>query len=172
MPTTIAQTSTYNVETSLNAWLRTQLTAVTRPAWFPALPGIITDTPEKAPSLPAFSIFHIPVDSRGDWQGRIVSSAGGKGLWNRGIMEVDAWVTRANKNWLAQLRTMEDMVMTVLANTTEVAISDYAANQSSPSTTSYLVRLRDTRAVATAPDPNPDIERRRMLVTYEWVYRS
>jgi hypothetical protein len=171
--TTIAQTSVYNVEATLNAWMRAGLTAVTRPSWLTPLPAIVTHVPEAAASLPAFSLTHIPVSMDVDWQGNVVgSTASSKGAANTQIMEVSAWVTRASKQWLAQIRTMQDMVMTVLVNAASVVVKDYAADQDNPADTAYLVRLRDARIAATAPDPNPDIERRRILVTYEWIYRS
>lgn len=170
--TTITQASVYNAEASLNAWLTAQLQAVTRPSWLATMPPVVRHVPEVTASLPAFSITHLPVSFDPEWQGSIASSSGGKGALNTQIMEVDAWVKRADVNWLAQLRTMQDMVMTALVNTSSVVIQDYEDSQTAPADTAYLVRLRDARVVATAPDPNPDIERRRILVTVEWIYRS
>lgn len=172
--TTLQAAGTFNVEASLNAWLRTQLAAITGlPSWLATLPVPVTYLPEATASLPALTVVHLPGSLDDAWQGRTVStSSSTKGRDARAIMEVDAWVTRANANWLAQLRTMQDCVMTVLTGTTSVVIKDYATSQTSPADTAYLVRLRDARLVTTAPDPNPDIERRRMLVDYDWVFRA
>lgn len=171
--TTIAQTSVMNAEYSFNAWLRAQLTAITLTSetWL-STPGIYTNNPEATANLPAFSVNHIPVTFDSEWQGHIVDSVGGKGLNATQIAEVNCWVSRKTTNWLQQLRTMQDMVLSVLAAASDIVISDYVTNPSSPASTVYLLRLRDARATPTVQDPNPDIERRRVLVTYEWIYRS
>lgn len=168
--TTIQQTSVFNVEASLNKHMETELVAITKPSWLSSY-TLYETWPEKSPSLPAFSINHINVGFDDVWEGRGVGGSY-KGLAGTQILEVNAWVTRKSRNWIAQLRTMVDMVMTVIGRTTEVVIKDYAADLSSPSNTTYLIRIDDVQVVETAPDPNPDIERKRILITYSWVYRS
>lgn len=169
--TTIQQTSVYNVETSINAYMRAQLATVTRPAWLTTMPGIVSLPIESAASLPGFSFHHLPVGMYDRWQGRAVDG-GYKGQKAVQIFEVDCWVSRSNRDWQAQLRTMKDMALTVLNSAAEVVIRNYAADQSSPAATSYLVRWSDVSMPQTAPDDNPDIERARILATYSWVYRS
>jgi hypothetical protein len=171
MATTISQTSIFNVEATINARIRAALTDVIRPSWLPDMPTITTDAPEDPAVMPAFSLYHISVASFDLWQGRNVGQ-GKKGFETAAILEVNCWVSRSNTNWLAQQRTMRDMVSTVLVNTIEYVIQDYGANQVSPADTGYLVRLGTAKEVQTAADPNPDVERVRILVEYDWVYRS
>jgi len=168
--TTIAQTSVFNVQASLNAWLRGELAGISKPSWLPAY-TLTTSNPEAAASMPAFSVNHIPVAADDRWQGRAVGGTS-KGLHGRGIMEINVWVSRSARNWLAMKRTMTDMVLTAAGRTTAVVIDDHAANLNSPAATSYLVRIGDVQPVETAADPNVDVERQRILVDYEWTYRS
>jgi len=169
--TTIAAASVFNVEATLNAWLAAALAAFTRPAWLPDAPAVILTVPETTAVLPAFSVHHIPVNSYDAWQGRAVGG-GYAGVRCVALMEVNAWVSRNSRNWQAQLRTMQDMVMTVYTETGGVEIKDYATNQSSPTETGYLIRLTQLTTVPTAPDPNPDIMRARMHLRYWYIYRS
>lgn len=169
--TAIEQTSVFNVEASLNAYMAARLATITRPTWLTTMPGIVSLPIESTASLPAFSFHHLPVGIYDRWQGRAVG-AGKKGRRAVGIMEVDCWVTRGSTHWEAQRRTMKDMVLMVLNRASEVVIQDYEADTDDPTTTSYLVRWLETQMPQTAHDPNPDIERARILATYTWVYRS
>ena len=170
---TIQQASIFNVKATLNTQMATDLAAVTRPAWLPTLPTIYYTWPETEITPPAFSFTHIDVGAVDSWERRGVGG-GLKGLAQEAIMDVGCWVTRKrNRNWNAQLDTMRDMVMTVVTSTTEMVILDYEANQSTPATTSFLVRLGDSVARGTVPDSNnPDIERVRILIDYRWIFRS
>lgn len=169
--TAIATTSVFNAEATLNAWLRAGIQAYSLPSWLSATPTVTTNLPEAVASLPAFSVHHHSVNTYDRWQGRAVGD-GKRGVLYVAIMEINAWVSRSNYNWQAQLRSMQDMVMTLFAETTEVPLKDYATSQSNPTLTGYLIRLERLVTVSTAPDPNPDIERARMLLTYSFVYRD
>ena len=170
MPTAIEQTNTVNIQYSLNAHMRTALAAITKPSWLASY-TYATNNPEATASLPAISVNHIPVSMRDLWQGRAVGN-GKTGMKYSALMEVNCWVSRSSTNWNAQLRTLQDMVLTVLGNTKQVVILDFVGDQESPTATGYLVRTGDAEIVNTAPDPNPDIERRRILISYWLVYRS
>ncbi len=171
MSTTIFNTSVYNVEATMNSRTRAALTDITRPSWLSDMPTIVSDAPEKTAIMPAFSFHHIPVGDYDQWQGRGVGD-GKAGLNSHAIFEVSCWVTRDTKDWVAQLRTMKDMVRTVFTKNIDYVIQDYATSQSSPADTAFLIRLKGSRVLATAADVNPDVERCRILIDYEWVYRS
>jgi hypothetical protein len=172
MATAIQQPSVFNVEASVNAHFRTSLAAVTKPAWLPTLPTIQSIPLDDEAALPAFTLSHIPVGFMDKWQGRHVGG-GLSGMDSRALLDISCWVSRRdNPQWMQQLRTMEDMVLTVATQTATIVIMDYAANLSSPSATSFLVRLSNVVTRTTQPDPNPNIERKRVLVEYDWVYRS
>src|SRR5262245_43374846 len=113
--TTINQTSHVNVEYTLNNWLATDLAAISRPSWLANNPPLVFDAPDIESSLPCFSVAHMPLEGQDEFLGRQVG--GGQGVARSGLMEVSAWVSRVNPNWIAQLRTMEDMLTTVVAAT-------------------------------------------------------
>jgi hypothetical protein len=167
--TTIQQSSITNVEATLNDAFSTALSGFTFPAaYFSQQPGVVMIAEEAEPTLPAYSLNHINVSS---------DDVGTEGTYRAmstmQIMEVNAWVSRASANWLAQLRFMVDTIHTWRSlNHSTIRIKDFAANPSSPSTTAFLIQLGEVNLVATSPDPNPDIERRRVLVYYRFYYRA
>lgn len=167
--TTIRAASNFNVEASLNASFNAVLATFSYPTWL-TQPPIAWDMPHETPTLPCFSIHHIGVSSDND---------GHDGTYavtrDTALMEINCWATRTNNaNWSAQLRTMTDIVKTWRAlNRGGVIVKDYAASQSAPQNTSYLVRfVEDARVVDTQPDTNPAIERRRVLIPYVWHFRA
>lgn len=165
-------TNMFNVEATLNQWLGDSIGAATLPAWLPSVAVVFT-MPEIETSLPCFSVHHIPVAITEIAHGRVTSTtAAEKGQSASALMEVNAWVTRQDANWSAQLRTMTDIVVDAVVSTPSVIVSDYTTNPYTPSATAYLVRLESVEIVATQADENPDIERRRMLVNYRWIYRT
>ena len=173
MATTIQAPNIFNVQATMNASFITQLTAITRPAWLTALPAMNQIWPETGIAPPAFSFTHIDVGAGDMWEGREVGG-GLSGLRKEALFDVGCWVTRKENNqWNMQLRTMQDMVYTVVVMTPQLVIKDYVTSLTSPSDTSYLVRLGSVVTVNTVPDEgNPDIERVRILIAYSWVYRS
>lgn len=160
----------FNAEASLNSWLSNAIGDFELPAWMTA-PKVVTNLSEAIASLPAFSVHHHSVNTYDRWQGRAVGD-GKSGVQYVGIMEINCWVSRRSRNWLAQLRIMQDMVMTLFVRTREVAVLDYVTSQSDPVATGAIIRLEGINTVTTAPDPNPDVERARMLLTYSFIYRS
>lgn len=167
--TTIGQASEINVRTTLNNSFNTALAAFTLPSWL-TLPTVYVYWSEDEPILPAYGIAHFGVDSEMRWQGN--TDGTNTVLHDTALMEISAFASRSNVNWAAQLQTMGDIVRTWRADNPNVRIKDYAANQSSPANTNFLVRLEDLREVEVVDDPNPDVRRRRMLISYRWVYRA
>lgn len=162
-------TSTFNVETTLSAWAAGIIADASLPSWLPSV-TVAYDMQDVSASLPCFSLHHIPVSRDDRYQGRIVG-AGQKGRAGVGLFEINAWATRQNANWQAQLKTMQDIIESAAISNTGVVIKDYDTDPFSPTTTGYRVLLQDFNILATAPDPNPDIERRRMHLTYRWTVR-
>jgi hypothetical protein len=172
--TTIHATSTWNVEASLNAYFKTAFTNFTRPAAFnlTALPRFVENTPEVTANLPAFSFFHIPVGGMDIYQGR-QAEAGTSVLLMLGLLDISAWVSRSNTSWNAQLRGMHSMIESAyLDSKAGIRIKDYQTNPTNPQNVAYRIVLRDLDETAVSVDPNPDIERRRFLVKYQWHLRS
>ena len=168
--TTISTTGDYNVKASINAHLRAALAAFTRPAWLATLPPLVTNRGEAELPLPCWSLDYMLSYTRQEYMGNMAD--GVRGRRATGQFDVSVWVSRSNADWLRQLRTMTDMVKTAILDDPNVVIMDYAANLASPASTGYLVRLGDISEVETARDPNPDIERARLLVVYRLIQRS
>lgn len=171
--TTITTSTSYNVEASLNEWLRAALTAFTRPSWLTSMPAIVYDAPQETAVMPCFSFMHIPVAILTNaYQGRNVGD-GLKGGKSMGMMDVSCWVSRSKSpHYAAQLRTMADMVQSAVIADTAVVVMDYATSQTAPSSAGYKVDLGDITVTPTQPDPNPDVERIRILIDYSYVFRS
>lgn len=165
----------FNVEGSLNTWINTQLAALTKPAWLPSF-NIVFNVPETGISTPAISIAHMGGDNRKLYQGNHVgeSKTGGAAF---GLMDISCWVSRSakigeQKVWNAQLMTLRAFVAEVFAGVKTVAITDYIADQTGVTASGYRVVFGDLAGQATAHDPNPDIERARYLLRYDWTVRG
>lgn len=169
MPT-IAAASHFNAEASLNASFATFVNAVTLPAWL-SRPAVVYDAPDIEPSVPCYSLFHIPVSSADPYQGSRESASYRVSVETQ-MVEISAWASRADVNWMAQLRTMNDIVKTWRLQSRHIVLMDYATSQSAPSATSYRLELDEVIETGVEPNPNPGIERRRMMVTYKWTYRA
>jgi len=165
----VVVTSTFNVEATLNAWANTLITGASLPTWLPSV-GVVFDMAEISASMPCYSLHHIPVSREDRYQGRVVG-AGQKGRAGVGLFEINAWVSRQSANWQAQLRSMERIIESAATSTASIVITDYETDPFTPVATSYRVLLQEFNILATAPDPNPDIERRRMQITYRWTLR-
>lgn len=160
----------FNVQASLTKWLMDTLATFNLPSWLSSY-SFVALQPETDLPTPAFSVSFIDVGTTARWQGYVGESK--TGMQGKGIMEINAWVSRSDVNWLAQRRTMQAMVQqAVNGKKSGVLIQDYST-PATPSNTSYLVRFPgEVETVETQPDPNADIERARLLVTYTWVIRS
>lgn len=170
--TTLHVTNDFNVEASINKFIKDGLTAIVRPSVLPTLPNFVENMPEVKANLPAFSFVHLPAGSIDSFQGRN-AEFGAKTSRDLGILDLSLWVSRLSANWNAQLRVMQAMVKTVyLDSKTGVIIHDYRITPTAPTASSYRVVFNDLDIVITSPDANPDIERRRLLIKYEWMMRS
>lgn len=162
-------TSSFNVEASLNAWLIAEVATASKPGWL-AVVTVVVNHEEVTASLPCLSVTHIPVSARDAYQGRIVSATQ-VGRAMTALMEINAWVSRDDYGWQAQLRTMQRIVEQAATQDVGVLILDYESNTASPAATGYRVLLDDLQILTAPPDPNPNIERRRMQITYRWTLR-
>lgn len=164
-------TSQFNVETSLNAALASAIAGFQMPAWLPVAPPVVFIPADIALSAPCFAAFHIPVASDDRYQGR----RGGAAHVTRdtALMEVSAWVTSRHPAWLAQLRTMTDIVKHWHNRSAQIVIQNYAADATAPVATAYKVNLNGITVHPIQQDPdNPALWRARMLIPYSWHYRA
>lgn len=177
--TTLHVTSTFNIESSLNAHFAEHL-GVIETTWFLAPLRIdslnvrvVYNMPEVTLNTPCFSIVHLGGGAGMQYQGNTEGYTT-KTTRNYGQMDISAWVSRDKKVnnqtvWSSQLAFMQDMIMQVYQLYPNIPIRDYLSSPGFPADTGYLVRMQNLSVVQTAADPNPNIERRRVLIAY-WYH--
>jgi hypothetical protein len=173
MTSSAHDTGWYNVQGSLDAWLTEALTTY-KPALVPSV-TIVYQSPEQPLTPPCWSVTFLGVVPMSQpAQGRYV----GDGLYGErkaGIMEVSCWVTRKNTAWAAQLAQMADAVYCGVLSTMQlgsaVIIRDFYTNAVTPAATGYRIVIEGAEDRNPPADPNPDIERRRIIITFNWVQR-
>lgn len=167
-------TGIYNVHATLVAWLQG---VYSTPA--PAVGSAITinlDHPTQPIVAPDISAYFLSIldDPNMQFQGSHTGS-GTHGRGKFGLLEVDLWVSRAAANWRAQLIQLYDLLSRAVINLHStggaVTVKDFYTNSSTPADTSYLVRIEGIEESEAAHDPNPQLERKRVIVTYSWVER-
>jgi len=168
---TLHPTNTFNVEASLNEWIKRGLNDIERPAWLAEL-HIITHHEDIPALLPCISVTHLPMYRGGKYE-----RGGQSAHLARAILDVSCWVSRsqtyAGQNvWQARLRWMQSMVEQVFGAEQTVVIQDFDTSLQARQDTAFRVFFADANVVQTGVDPNPDIERRRILINYRWFSRS
>lgn len=158
-------TGVYNVEASLVAWL-TGYIAANIPPLLSAV-HVNLNAPEQPLAPPEWSIHFL------GYGGNEAGMEGKHpGTWRYGIMEVSAWVSRSDDNWRGQMNQMVDVVTKAVVNTHSVIIRDFYTNATTPTATAYRITIDRPEQRMPPVDPNPDIERRRVLVFFQWVERA
>lgn len=166
-------TGSFNVEATLVSWLFGQLIA-NKPDTV-ATVRLAREFPEQAVQCPMWSAHFVNVDSEGGEYhgGRVGGTQRGRMMF--GIMEVGCWVSRREPNWRGQKAQMTDAVTKALNNLyasgAAIIIKDFYTNAATPADTTYKVLIRSWALRPPPVDPNPALERERVLVYYQWVER-
>ncbi len=164
----------YNVEGTLVAWLTEQLNA-NKPSGMSSV-RLNLNHPEQALTPPEWSAHFLSYDS--DVSGVQGGHVGGGQYGGRmfGILEVNCWVSRKETAWRQTLNQMQDAVLKAVtalrATGSGVIIRDFYNSASAPPTLAGIIHIDRAEVVTTAPDPNPDIERRRILIYFNWTERA
>ena len=166
-------TGVFNVKATLAAWMTAQL-KLNRPPLL-AVTRVLYWDPDQpiADNLPCWSITFLDIDrDPSSWTGGVMGSSQ-VGHLLHGIMQVDVWVTRKDSNWRAQRNQMEDAVRVAATSVKRsgVLVRDFYTNAQTPAELAYRIGVCDAETRETAQDPNPDIERVRMLIKFMWVER-
>lgn len=185
MPTFTALTGDYNVNASLNYWLKNNLN-VSLPAWKTGGFGINYDYPDvplfdegAGDYAPKFSVSHLgTTEDPTHTQGHRLDP-GTMGQKQYGIMEISAWVnvksgaTTLNANWRRDLTQMRDMLKSLFSANRTIQIVDVYSSTSNPANAGYLIRIDSVERVDTPPiEPNPNVRRERVLIHYCWWARQ
>lgn len=162
--------SVFNVRATINQWFQTTVNTFTLPSWASAFTYVFT-MPEQGISVPCYSLFHIDVSQTREYQGNHASETE-YGQVATALLEVSAWVSRSDPNWLAQLGLMESLARAAVGTSQGIVIQNYLTVPGTPTATTFKIDLGEFETLETSPDPNPDIVRKRMLMRYNWVYRQ
>ena len=171
MPFTAHYGAAYNVEGSFNNFFRRNLTGAGLPTWMSSA-VINYDYPRKPLTFPSFSVTHIGATPFAIAEGNVLD-AGYRGVRQVGLAEIDAWesITRDPTGYQRNIRQMRDMVARIFATGAAIDILDVYGTTASPTAIGALIRARPAETIEAPPDPNPDIVRIRMLITYNWLER-
>lgn len=170
----------YHVEASVNYFFKNNL-LTDLPVFLTAQTGSVPprtinfDYPEQPLVFPSFAITHLGSEAvpGHTFQGDRADGSH-TGVPRFGLCEIDCWVTsKDNANWMMHLRVLRDMVFRLFQRTRAIPLYDFTV-PTAPATQSAVVRVdasRGLREVATEPDPNPAVKRKRILLTYHWIER-
>lgn len=174
--TLLHETNEFNVTASINAAYAEALTAIVLPDWLTlSATPIVYNWSDIALNTPCFSFIHFTGSSSDRYQGRTDGINNGL-MYNTGILEIDAWVSRDQKYngqdvWAARLAYMKGMVTSANAGLPVVIIYDYTI-PAAPIATGYKVNMETLNDVQVAADENPSIMRKRFLINYHWHLRA
>jgi hypothetical protein len=167
-------TGFYNVVATINNWLNEKL-IVNKPPTLSAA-TLVFVRPEILLRAPGWSVHYLSVDDDVTPFHGGITSGGTRGRRRFGLLEISCWVTRRAVNWQQQLLQMQDAVtLSVtqqLSSGAAIVIQDYYTLASQPPDTAYRVTLTEIETREPPTDPNPDIERKRLLISFYWVERT
>lgn len=171
MPTFTWPVGAFNVQGSLNYAFQNNINT-NLPGWVSASFPVIFNYPDEPLVFPCFSVTHLGGFDEPLSEGDLVD-AGLRGQRVNAIAEVSAWQSaKDNYNWPRDLVVMRDMVKKLFGGTRTIVVADYYSSPSNPSNTNYVIRIERVDEVAFAPDPNPNVKRKRLLVHYYYVERQ
>ena len=165
--------NTFNIETTVNQWLRTQIDAESLPSFFSGFADserVIFNMPESPLLAPVFSATHLFIDTEDTWQGRRVDIGVGKRYF--AFLDVSVWVSRSNANWAIDKRWMESILHDIVNKTLSIPLTEYLDDFPNTSAIDYSIKIDDIEARQTQQDKNPDLERVRFLIRYHTILRS
>ena len=162
-------TGVYNVEASLSAWLWSEIAGDPPPTVTQVTLNL--NAPETPIVPPMWSVHYLGSNPDVTSYQGMHTGHGTTGGLRYGIMEVNCWVSRKFTNWRAQLAQMQDAVTAAVMGTPSVLIRDFYTDAQEPAPTGYRVVIDRVEGRMPPSDPNPDIERKRLLVYYHWTER-
>lgn len=161
----------FNVEGSFNNFFKTYLTAQGIPAWLPSA-VVNFDYPNRPLTFPSWSVTHLGASPVEIAEGRILDP-GWRGAMQIGVAQIDCWESqqRASGQDYMHIRQMRDMAARVFATGAAISILDIYGSTANPTANGTIIRASPVSDTLIPTDPNPDIVRRRLTVTYRWLER-
>lgn len=163
----------YNVEATISAFFKAEITATTFSSLFTSRPPVITDWALITNNVPSFALVYIPVQLNDLFQGRVTGpSATDRGGRQRTILEISSWVsTNKSPAYMSQLREMRDTIHRVFSDTPQLTVYDYRITPAAPTATPYKVNIDLPNEVAILRDENPALYRSRSLLAFSYITR-
>lgn len=168
------ETGLYNIQSSLIAWLNTQINTTPPPATGPL--ALVIDHPDQPVRLPELSITFLRVDP--DPVPVLGQQIGGGlvGVRRFGAAEIDCWVSRHEAHWRAQLLQMQDLITQIVlgqrAAGSSIPVYDFYADPDAPPLVNARIFIGTVEQRRPPFDPNPAVERKRLVIHYWWVERA
>jgi hypothetical protein len=161
----------YNVIGSFNDYFEREITAKGAPAWLPSA-VVNYDWPQQPLTFPSWSVTHLGTETREVAQGRHLDP-GWRGAEQIGLAEISCWESYQRAPGVAwrNLRTLRDMAARMFATGAAVPILDVYGTTGTPTGNGTILRAGPVREAPLGPDPNPDVLRVRLLVTYNYLER-
>ena len=162
----------FNVEGSFNNHFATWLTAQGIPTWLSSA-VVNYDYPNKPLTFPSWSVTHLGASPVEVAEGRHLDP-GWRGAMQIGVAQIDCWESeqRASGQSYLHIRQMRDMAARVYATGAAIAILDIYGSTANPTANGTIIRANPAGDAPIPIDPNPDIVRRRLTVTYRWLERA
>jgi hypothetical protein len=168
-------TGAYNVEASIIAWLNLVIVANAAPLIGAPVPLVVDypQTPLAPPCYAATSLGGGPTAQQ--FEGARLDP-GKNGTMRWAMLQVDCWDTRRNNPaYRARLIQLGDVLTfgyaTALKAGGSLPIYDFYSSASAPVALAYRIYLDRFDESIPAPDPNPDLVRRRFVLLYRWLER-
>lgn len=168
----LSSVNTFNVQATMNQWMGAHLALFALPAWLTsAQPAIVLGADDITASIPCFALFHLPVTLDHAYQGGHVGG-GMLGADETGLMEVSCYTSANDPQGQALQRLMRDWVKALVVADRVVSILDFQGDLYNPVASGYKIDISDLTEVETQADPNPDVQRARMLISYSYTFRA
>lgn len=169
----------YNVQSTVNRWFVTNITAFGTPSWMPSARVVFNWGVEQplfsGYSGTVFSLNHLGTQDIQDYQGRTVDN-GSAGVTKAGQVEINCWINKsiAGPQYYSRLVTMADMVSRLFTVYNVIPLLNVQASVANPpSATGRVAFVTPVDYQQPQADSvNPDVWRIRAIAPYQWTERT
>lgn len=175
MVSSIHPANVANARYTIKRWVVEAVADYDWPSYLDAV-RVIMDMPETEANLPAISISHLQFITSDNYQGRNAEN-GVMAVKATDTAEIGLWASRSAlwngaECWMLQLEHMQSFMMSLYTANPTLQLWDVSTDYNNPVSVPYKLNFRSLNAVQAAADPNPDVMRIRLLLTYNFNMRS